>query len=90
MNENLNLAEMLKDCPAQYSKDGHPALKWDLCKTTIKDISTDMEHWVKPEVSHIVIDFDFKESRNLPGQSFQPFLNLKLYLLFLLLCKRIL
>lgn len=56
------LDEMLKDCPAQYSKDGHPAIKWDLCKTTMKDISTDMEHWVKPEVSHIVVDFDFKDS----------------------------
>lgn len=51
------------DCAAQLaSEDGsRPMYKWDNCKTVLKDIQTTELHFVKPEVHHIVIDFDIKD-----------------------------
>ena len=49
------------DCPAQYAtKDGTPRVKWENCKTLLKDISTDKLHYVRVPENHIVIDFDIK------------------------------
>lgn len=49
------------DCPAQYAKDdGTPLKRWDLVKTTLKDLDTTKLHYVRVPENHIVIDFDLK------------------------------
>lgn len=54
--------EIYKDCKAQYSNSrGTPKLKWDDVKTTLKDLDTTKEHYVKLPENHIVIDFDLKD-----------------------------
>ena len=65
---NLNCTESLfdiycKDYPAQYAtQDGIPSKKWVNCKTTLSDIKTTREHYVKvPEVI-VTVDFDFKDA----------------------------
>lgn len=56
---------LMADMPAQYSQD-HPVypLKqaWDDCTTTLKDLDTSLEHFVKVPLQHIVIDFDLKDA----------------------------
>lgn len=61
--QESKLDEALKDCPAQYaSEEETPKCKWANVKTTLKDISTDKLHYVKPDDEHhIVIDFDIKD-----------------------------
>jgi energy-coupling factor transporter ATP-binding protein EcfA2 len=58
------LDDLLKDQLAQYSQD-HPVypLKqaWDETTTTLKDIDTSQEHFVKVPIQHVVIDFDLKD-----------------------------
>lgn len=55
------LDDILKDCPAQYAVGtGTPSMRWDECTTTLKDISTEELHYVRPPLNHIVIDFDIK------------------------------
>ncbi len=59
------LDKLLKDCPAQYTKDdGTPRYAWDYCETVLKDISAEKEHYVLPQVQEpnlIVIDFDIRD-----------------------------
>ena len=55
------LDEMLKDCPAQYSKNDKPIKAWDKVKTTLSDISTTEVHYVRVPLEHIVIDFDIPD-----------------------------
>lgn len=51
----------LAECKAQYSSaSGKPVEKWDECKTSLSDIDTAKEHYVRPPLNHIVIDFDLK------------------------------
>ena len=60
--EESLLDDMYKDCLAQYAtKSGVPKQKWANVKTTLKDIDVFKEHFVKPPIDHIVIDFDFKD-----------------------------
>lgn len=49
-------------CPAQYSKDNGrgPLTTWDSCKTTLKDLVTSKEHFVRFPKNLICIDFDIK------------------------------
>ena len=55
--------EILADCPAQYASDNETPLKaWDSIQTTLRDISTNALHYVRPPLNHIVIDFDLKDS----------------------------
>lgn len=55
------LDEMLKDLPAQYTKENDiPTCAWDKCKTTLKDLNTKKVHYVRVPENHIVIDFDIK------------------------------
>lgn len=70
-NENdafkLNFSESifdqeLRDCPAQYSSDsGVPKYSWKYCRSSLKDLDTSKEHYVKVPLNHIVIDFDIKD-----------------------------
>lgn len=57
--------ELMADMPAQYSQD-HPVypLKqaWDDCTTTLKDLDTSREHFVKVPTQHIVVDIDGKDA----------------------------
>jgi len=47
------------ECPAQYSSEaGTPCRKWEDVKTTLAEIDTAREHYVKPPSQMIVIDFD--------------------------------
>ena len=56
------LDDDLKDCPAQYSSSkGTPKVAWDDVTSTLKDLSTTEEHYVRPPLNHIVIDFDLKD-----------------------------
>ena len=55
------LDEVLKDCPAQYSLKGVPERSWANCLTTLKDIDTSIEHYVRPPINLITIDFDLKD-----------------------------
>lgn len=60
------LDDILADCPAQEARikeDGTevPAMKWENVKTTLKDIDTSKVHYVKPPLTHIVIDFDIPD-----------------------------
>lgn len=58
------LDDLLKDMPAQYSQD-HPVYplkqSWDDTTTTLKDLDTSQEHFVKVPTQHVVIDFDLKD-----------------------------
>ena len=59
-SENV-LDKELKDCPAQYSnKAGIPGKPWDECTTKLSDIITTREHYVRPPLRLICIDFDLK------------------------------
>ena len=50
------------DCPAQYSsKNGTPIEKWVNVTTTLNDIDTKKEHYVKVPENMVVIDFDLKD-----------------------------
>lgn len=45
--------------PAQYAtKDEIPTMAWDDVTTTLNDIDTGEVHYVRPDIQHIVIDFD--------------------------------
>ncbi len=58
------LDEVCKDCPAQYANEaGTPGKRWAYVKTTLKDISTNKLHYVKPPGNLIVIDFDLKNKK---------------------------
>ena len=58
------LDDLLKDMPAQYSQD-HPVYplkqSWDDTTTTLKDLDTSQEHFVKVPTQHIVVDFDLTD-----------------------------
>ena len=50
------------NCPAQYSsKNGTPIEKWVNVTTTLNDIDTKKEHYVKVPENMVVIDFDLKD-----------------------------
>lgn len=74
------LDEVLSGCLAQYANDKEtPLQKWDNVQTTLKEIDTSRLHYVKPPISHIVIDFDLKDvngrksfERNLQAASKWP------------------
>ncbi len=53
----------LSSCLAQYSTaDGKPMMEWKKVRTTLSEIDTSKCHYVKPDLNHIVIDFDIKNS----------------------------
>jgi hypothetical protein len=54
--------EYLKDMPAQLaSSAGTPKIAWENVKTTLSELDTSKEHFVKVPTQHIVIDFDLKD-----------------------------
>lgn len=56
------LDDILADCPAQYSNEiGTPSRKWEHVKTTLRDLDTSREHYVKSPENLIVIDFDIPD-----------------------------
>lgn len=56
------LDEYAANCLAQYaSSDQIPLEKWKKVSTTLKDINTQLLHYVKMPDNHIVIDFDIKD-----------------------------
>lgn len=65
---NLTCTESLfdiycKDYPAQYSTaDGIPSKKWINCTTTLADLKTTREHYLKLPTDIVTIDFDFKDA----------------------------
>lgn len=62
--EHSLLDDLLADEHAQVGQDDplHPLKKpWDKVTTTLKDIDTSTEHYVKVPTQHIVIDFDLKD-----------------------------
>ena len=65
LEETTSLIDtLLADCPAQY-KDANadkPATAWDRVTTTLKDLDTSKEHYVRVPINHIVIDLDIKDS----------------------------
>lgn len=55
------LDQVLLDCPAQLSSEaGTPKASWSNVTTTLADINTHEEHFVRVPENHIVIDFDLK------------------------------
>lgn len=74
------LDDLLADQPAQLSNDaGIPSMPWDDVTTTLADINTRKEHYVRVPPNHIVIDFDLKGAnggkalgRNLEAASAWP------------------
>jgi len=64
--------KLMADMPAQYStgNDVHPLKQaWEKTTTTLKDLDTSQEHYVKVPTQHVVVDIDGKdagdgESRN--------------------------
>ena len=70
----------LEDSPAQLSTaEGIPSQAWSKVETTLKDIDTSKEHYVRVPPNHIVIDFDLKGdngvkalARNLEAASVWP------------------
>lgn len=74
------LDDILAQQPAQYVKDdGSPMQRWDRVTTTLADIDTTLEHYVKVPENLIVIDFDLKDEtggksleRNLDAASRWP------------------
>lgn len=64
-DEPSRVEGMLADQKAQYAQDNevYPLKQaWDKTTTTLKDIDTSKEHFVKVPTQHIVIDFDLKDS----------------------------
>ena len=58
------LDELLADMPAQKStgNDAHPLRQaWDKVTTTLKDLDTSEEHYVRVPPAHIVVDFDLTD-----------------------------
>ena len=54
--------ELCANCYAQYASPAEtPSKPWDDVTTTLKDIDTKKLHYVKPQLHHIVIDFDLKD-----------------------------
>ena len=49
------------DCPAQYATDGKPSMPWDNVTTTLKDLDTRREHYVRIPENVLVVDFDLKD-----------------------------
>lgn len=74
------LDELLANEPAQLSSEaGIPSAPWDNVTTTLSDINTRKEHYVRVPRNHIVIDFDLKGAnggkalgRNLEAASSWP------------------
>jgi len=74
------LDDELADQPAQLSTaEGIPSTSWSKVTTTLKDIDTHKEHYVRVPENHIVIDFDLKGdngvkalARNLEAASAWP------------------
>ncbi len=72
--------ELMTDMPAQEaSVSGTPKKAWENVETTLKDIDTAVEHYLKVPTQHIVIDFDLKDEdgvksleRNLEAASRWP------------------
>lgn len=53
----------LADCPAQYANDyGTPLTSWDKVTTTLKDLDTNLLHYVLPPIGLVTIDFDLKDA----------------------------
>lgn len=53
----------LAEQPAQYATaNGTPIKRWAEVTTTLADIDTSKEHFVRPPLNHIVIDFDIKDA----------------------------
>ena len=56
------LDEELAECKAQYStKNGVPYTAWDDCKSTLGELDTTKEHYVKIPENMVVIDFDLED-----------------------------
>lgn len=56
------LDEYCKDCPAQYSNErGTPQMAWADVETTLKDIDTSKEHYVRVPKNLITIDLDIPD-----------------------------
>jgi hypothetical protein len=81
MDETKSILDVyLSEQPAQYStEEGTPKQKWAKVKTTLKDLDTNEQHFVKVPENHIVIDFDLKDEhgrkdlgRNLKAASEWP------------------
>lgn len=54
--------ESMADAPAQEAtSSGTPKRAWENVETTLSDIDTAVEHFVKVPEKHIVIDFDLKD-----------------------------
>ena len=54
--------ELYSALQAQYSnQEGKPRFAWDDVRTTLADVDTSMEHYVRPPENHVVIDFDLKD-----------------------------
>jgi hypothetical protein len=74
------LDDELSACQAQLSSsDGIPSTSWSKVTTTLSDINTHKEHYVRVPENHIVIDFDLKGenggktlARNLEAASLWP------------------
>ena len=81
IEEKVSLLDnMLADQPAQLSSEaGIPAAPWDDVSTTLSDVNTRVEHYVRVPKNHIVIDFDLRGEnggkalgRNLEAASLWP------------------
>lgn len=74
------LDDLLTEQPAQLANDaGIPSAPWDNVTTTLSDVDTRKEHFVRVPQNHIVIDFDLKGAnggkalgRNLEAASSWP------------------
>lgn len=56
------LDRLAESYPAQEANEhGTPSVKWDNCKTTMKDVDSTQLHYVRLPLNHIVIDFDLKD-----------------------------
>jgi hypothetical protein len=63
MDETVSLFDREgEDWPAQYTKEGRPAHRWDNVKTTLSELDTSQLHYVQVPDNHIVIDFDLKDA----------------------------
>lgn len=62
LNKTESLLDtLLANCPAQYaSESGKPTKAWANVATKLFDIDSHKLHYVKPDPTHIVIDFDLK------------------------------
>lgn len=63
VSSDAEFAKLCSECPAQYATEsGTPKASWDTVTTKLSNIVSTELHYVRPQLQHIVIDLDCRDS----------------------------